>query len=673
MAARSRSNPDSRLHVHGKKHDFVPVASTSASISLLRPLKSLRRRRVFLALLTLWLLYLFFKHMPTDVPSVGQRYDPRYGRLSPSLAGPDPVRPKIPQPESPSTDDNEHGYEGPIKFLELARSLRHAIHNPTTQGNVLYAISKLDSVPRILPLACTMARNNRTRVHFAFMGRQSAKWDDIQALNGFADGDCALYLHDARPDHAAQSSINRLDVSARASLGHIHSAVELSAVFVDDPSFEDEYLVDALREKASSMGLSIIVLPAGGLAGMSWISSLNAQSMSYLNDISLEIIIHAHTEASANVMRLIRSIQEADYAGWSLPRVTIELPARTDPFLMQYLSELRWPPSEYASESKLFLRHRIHAMPSSTVQASLRTIESYYPAVPSESHLLMLSPDVELSPGYFQYLMYTLLEYRYSSQATESIDHVMGISLDLPDHAPDAKTRSPWAALKISDPLVLWQAPNSNACLYFGDKWVEMHTFLAQRLLADPEMAKKSAASPVLSHEYPGWLKLVLEMMQARNYYMLYPTFAQNEHEAIATLHKELVQKPEEYKEAELKSQHSGGEQSKGLLPEAEALTADDEIRQLLRQERRVFTDSLVATLLEKSGPRGQENVIDPTSKIPLISFYGEQMAATESVKDSWKFATEFAHDVGGCATGSFEQMMDKVPRIESLFCLSST
>jgi len=285
----------------------------------------------------------------------------------------------------------------------------------------------------------------------------------------------------------------------------------------------------------------------------------------------------------------------------------------------------------------------------------------------------MLSPDVELAPGYFQYLMYTLLENRYSSQATGPFDYVVGISLELPDKAPDGKTKSPWAALKIPDPLVFWQAPNSNACLYFGDKWVEMHTFLAQRLMADPEMVKKSAASPVLSQDFPGWLQLVLEMMQARNYYVMYPRFAQNEHEAIASLHKELAQKPEEYMGAALKSQDSEGEQTKDVLGDAEALTADDEIRHLLRQERKVFTNSLVTMLLEKSGSRAQGNVVDRTSKIPLISFYGEQLAATESVKDSWKFAREFANDVGGCASGSPEQMTDEVPSIDSLFCLSST
>jgi hypothetical protein len=668
MAARSRLNPDSRLH--GNRHDFAPAASTSTSVSLLRPLKSLRRRRVFLALLTLWLLYLFFKHMPTDVPAVNQRYDPRFGRLSPGLAGPNAVLPKNLKPEAPSND--EQGYEGPIKFFELGSTLRAAIHNPTSQGNVLFAVSKLDSIPRILPLACSMARNNRTRVHFAFMGRQSAKWDDIRALNGFADGDCTLHRHDARPDYAAQSSTNRLDISARASLGHIHSAVQLSAVFVGDPDFEEEYLVDALREKASSMSLSMIVLPIDGLAGMSWISSLNAQSLSCSSDISIEIIIHAQTEASANVVRLLRSIKEADYAGWSLPRLTIELPARIDPFLTHFLSEFQWPPGGYPSESKLVLRHRIDAKPISPAQASLRTIESYFPAVPNESHLLMLSPDVELSPGYFQYLMYTLLEYRYSSQRGGAVDHFMGISLELPGRALDAKTKSPWTALKISDPVVFWQAPNSNAGLYFGDKWVEMHTFLAHRLMADPELVKKTPASPVLSHDYPTWLHLVMEMMQVRNYYMLYPTFAQSEHEVLATLHKELVQTPEEYMEAEGKSHQLPGEQPLGILPEVQALTADDEVRHLMRQERRVYTDSLVTSLLDMSSSRQQGGIIDQRSNIPLISFYGEQMAAPESVKDSWKFAAEFALDVGGCTTYAYEQTTEKVPSIESLFCVSA-
>lgn len=669
MAARSRANPDHRLHE--KKHDFVAAASTSTStpVSLFRPLKLLRRRRVFLALVTLWLLYLFFKHMPTDVPSVSQRYDPRFGRLSPGPVDSNKARPKKHKPGSLLNDEQD--YEGPIRFLQLGSTLRHALHNPTPQGNVLFAVSKLDSVPRVLPLACFMARNNRTRVHLAFMGRQSAEWGDIRALNGITEDDCTLHLHDARPDYAAESSTNRLDISARASLGHIHSALQLSTVFVGDSDFEDEYLVDALREKASSVGLSLILLPTDGLAGMSWISSLNARSLSYSSDMSIEIIIHAQTEASANLVRLLRSIKEADYSGWTLPRVTIELPARTDPFLTHFLSEFQWPPGEYSSESKLVLRHRIEAKAISPIQASLRTVESYFPAVPQKSHLLMLSPDMELSPGYFQYLMYTLLEHRYSSpQAGHGL---IGISLELPGLAPDAKTKSPWMSLKISDALVSWQAPTANAGLYFGDKWVELHSFLSQRLMADAELVRKTRASPVLSHEYPAWLHFILEMMQARDYYMLYPTFTQQDSEVIATLHKEHVQHPEEYGEAGRKSQEIPGEPSPGIGSEEHILTADYEVRRLLQQERRVSSNSLVTSLLDMNRSEREGRVIDQTSNIPLISFYGEQMAARESAKDSWKFAAEFARDVGGCSTSyTLEETAGKVASIESLFCFST-
>ncbi|KAK5059772.1 hypothetical protein LTR84_009655 [Exophiala bonariae] len=669
MAARSRTTPDHRLH--GKKHDSDAAASistsSSSSISLFRPLKLLRRRRVVLALVTLWLLYLFFKNMPTDVPTVGQRYDPRFGRLTPGPAGPDQV-PLKNNRQSAKLWNDEQGYEGPIRFLELGSTLRRALHKPSLQGNVLFAVSKLDNVPRVLPLACSMARNNRTRVHFAFMGRQSGKWDEILALNGLEEADCALYLHDARPDYAAESSINRLDISARASLGHMHSALQLSTVFVGDSDSEGEFLVDALREKASSIGLSTIVIPTGGLAGMSWISSLNARSLSYSSDMSVEIIIHAQSEASANLVRLMRSVKEADYSGWALPRVTIELPARVDPFLTQFLSNFQWPPGDYASESKLVLRRRIDSKPISAVQASLGTLESYFPAVPEKAHLLVLSPDMELSAGYFQYLMYAILEHRYSSQ--EAGESLMGISLELPMFAPDATTKSPWVALKISDALVSWQAPSSNAGLYFGDKWVEMHWFLTQRLLADPELVKKSRASPVLSHDYPGWLHFALELMQARNYYMLYPRFIQSGNEVMATLHKELAHRPEEYGEVDKKSLGNAGEQSSGMLSEG-ILTADKEVKRLLQQERRLSADSLVMSLLDTSRSKGQEKG-SQTNDIPMISFYGEQMAASESVKDSWKFAAEFARDVAGCSSQLAEEK-DQTPSIESLFCLSAS
>ncbi len=69
---------------------------------------------MILGLLATWLLYLFFKNMPTDLPPVSERYDRRFGRLLPGLPGPHAW-----QTADDGQDAGEDTYEGPIKFNHL--------------------------------------------------------------------------------------------------------------------------------------------------------------------------------------------------------------------------------------------------------------------------------------------------------------------------------------------------------------------------------------------------------------------------------------------------------------------------------------------------------------------------------------------------------------------------
>ncbi|KIX08356.1 uncharacterized protein Z518_03012 [Rhinocladiella mackenziei CBS 650.93] len=654
MAARSRFLSDGRNH--DKKDGFIPARSTSHSI--FGRWKLFRRRRIMLALLALWLLYLFFKNLPTDLPPVSERYNPRYGRLHPGIH----------QWESPehSKDGTDDSYEGPIKFYDLAETLRSKIYTRDSKGHVLFAISKLDSLPRLLPIACSFAQQNRTRVHLAFMGRQVADWIGIRAMNGISEDECEVHLHNARPDFPAQSSDRRMGISARASLGHIHSAIPLHAVLAGDTDYEDEYFVNALKEKTASMGLSLITLPTRTLGSLSWISSLDASSLKHFGKVHVDIVIQAQAESSASLMRLLRSIKRADYSGWALPRLTIELPSNVDPFLEQYLSGFRWPPDRTGSESKLVVRHRVDAKFVSPAQASIRTVETFYPLVAGESHVLLLSPKVELSPSYFQLLMYTLLEYRYAARRTELVGHLIGFSLDLPTHAPDMKTKAPWTAGHLSGPLVLWQAPSSNAALYFGDRWIEFHAFLSRRLMADPEF-DKTKLSPALSHDYPAWLQPMLEMMQARDYYMLYPTFTDKEGSAAVTVHQELHEPPEEFMNQNQIEDEPSTPSAGSDLADDQALTADEEVGRLMRQEHRVYSDSLVTPLLESlSVDTRQSDLIDGSS-IPLISYPGGKTNWPESRRQSQIFAEDFAHTIGGC--DSYNPIKGENNDIEALFC----
>jgi hypothetical protein len=453
-----------------------------------------------------------------------------------------------------------------------------------------------------------------------------------------------------------------LEVSARAVLGHIHSALQLHAVITTD--IEEEYFLNAMRSKSSSLGVTPLNLPAGGLQSLSWISSLDTGSLWHFGRIQVDIVIQAQPESSASLMRLLRSIKDADYAGFQLPRLTVELPNNVDPFLASYLSNFKWPSDAMGSESRLVVRHRLDARLMSPVQASMRTIESFYPLAPSTSNILVLSPNVELSSTYFQFLMYAVLEYKFGAGRRDLAAHLMGISLDLPPAAPDLNTKAPYES-HLNEPLVLWQAPTSNAALYFGDRWMELHTFLSYRLLQDPELAQKTPSSPTLSHELPAWLQPVYEVMQARGYYMMYPTFMLREGSSALTVHRELAQSPEEFMMDE-KAEMPGSSAAKLDLANDGTLTADAEIALLMKAEHRAFPASLITPLIQAMVEKHGDSV----SSIPLLSFNGERRDWAYSWSMAWKAAEEFAVSVGGCKNYDSDREGDTVA---SLFCLAAT
>jgi hypothetical protein len=395
---------------------------------------------------------------------------------------------------------------------------------------------------------------------------------------------------------------------------------------------------------------------------------LDAAALQHFSKIHIDIVIQAQPESSASVIRLLRSLKDADYGPWPVPRLTVELPPRVDPFLTEYLARFQWPPDVMGGESKLVIRRRIDTTLLSPVQASMRTIESFYPQTPGESHVLLLSPSVELSPGYFQLLMYTLLEYRYAARRTDLVNHMVGFSLDLPTYAPDRKTESPWTTSRLDYPLLLWQSPSPNAALYFGDRWLELRSFLARRLFVDADLVKTTAMSPSMSRDYPAWLQTILEMMQARGYYMLYPTFAIQAHSAPVTVHQELHQPPEEFINGIESDAQSPDDLARADLSEDVTLTADEEVRRLMREESRTYAKSLVTPLLESMTLKQRMENMANGKIIPLMSYDGQQIEWQESGARASKFAQDFAQTIGGCA--SYDPNRGENGRVESFFCL---
>lgn len=364
----------------------------------------------------------------------------------------------------------------------------------------------------------------------------------------------------------------------------------------------------------------------------------------------------------------MKSIEEADYFGQRRPHLTIELPPDIDALTWNYLENLIWPPLDLSGvrhTSQLTLRHRIPRRTSTVEEASARFVESFYPVRTKDSHVLLLSSQVELSPLYYHYLFYSLLEYKYSaySKAEKQSTNVIGISLELPSsYLNDTATFEPplsqrsrakgeASSLTEATPF-LWQAPNSNAALYFGEAWIELHSFITARLSRAPSNITKS-----ISEKHPSWLEYLLELMRARGYAVVYPNFP-SDRDALATVHDELYQVPEEF------SKKEPSLQSPSLLSPDGALTADLDIqarRPPPNIERPLLQNSLVSIL-------PHEGDLPEISVLPLVSHDGHLLTLSESQRAAENFSKKFRQQQGHC--GNQAAPMTFEPRSATdLFC----
>ena len=243
-------------------------------------------------------------------------------------------------------------------------------------------------------------------------------------------------------------------------------------------------------------------------------------------------------------------------------------------------------------------------------------------------------------------LKYALLEYGYSVPATmqQWDSRLLGISLELPStHLGDAlqpftppsaskkattaqRKQQQKKTLPDSDTPFLWQAPGSNAILYSGQKWTELHKLVSKSLefINQRQQQHDTTANPAstlftqkqISKHYPSWLEHTLRLARARGYFTLYPSrqTARN----LATVHKELYRVPEEY----------SGRQDDDL----EGQKQKDEI-------------SLSPSSLLESLPAGGNLLA--FGDMPLLDWEGTTTSLTEVDERAGEFVDEFRKAIG--------------------------
>lgn len=372
-------------------------------------------------------------------------------------------------------------------------------------------------------------------------------------------------------------------------------------------------------------------------------------SLTAWNDFHIEILVQAPSESAGSLIRLIRSLERADYLG-TVPSLTVELPVHTDPQLLYFLQRMSWPPH---TSSKVTLRRRLPSGDLSDAEESARFVENFYPMDPNATHLLVLAPQTELAPSFYHYLKYLTLNYKHSARTTKLTPELFGISLELPSSTlAGAKPFSPPEKALEGEgelPMFLWQAPNSNAALYFGDKWTELYSFLSRRLTVG---GAKSSEEKV-SKQYPAVLEYMLELMRAQNSFLAYPAFPLRGNSPLATIHSEL--------------RYVSEDSASNNLGKREEAAASDHIDE--------FVDRLESTEKPPSSAPNLMPLLDQFAwrlpdleDLPTVSYSGDASSAVDLAQQAQEYRERFRASHGHCHDDSREDETSP----DSLFCIGN-
>ena len=448
------------------------------------------------------------------------------------------------------------------------------------------------------------------------------------------------------------------------TLEHIHLWLHPQVYIVESEENEDMPFSKSIKQHAQRHDAPFIRLSPNALQTMRWMTRLDTASLSVWHKTTTEILIRASSAASGSFIRLLRSIERADYFGVRPPHITIELPPQVNQDVDDFLESFVWPPldsqgSSHASQVKLLRRTSLD--PLDPNDASVRYIEAFWPARTRDSHVILLSQDVELSPMYYHYLFYNLLEYKHSNYAsgTRDSESLMGISLINPSSLLDEQTPftppssdsypksdDRYSVSDQSDTTYFqWQAPDTHACLYFGDKWKEIHSFLSLRVGAGEPRSKLVSATT------PAYAEYFLELMRARSYFVLYPGMLD---EDLATAHKELFTVPEEFSGRRF-GRLSAGPSSQGMdeldLDEPLEVEGDFLVHERPAPPRPHLEVELAWTPLHVLLPSTGD--LPELSSIPMLDYMGQIVTRAEARDNAQGFTEKFVSSVGGCTGGA--------------------
>ena len=670
----------------GKKdddHQYVPARRSGWSIW--NHAFRWRRRRVLLAVVGMAVVYFVFWSTGEAVGGLDDTpQDPRVRSTTPGTYDPfqrpgsdgEPTGPPEGIPKPRHGDAIPLTYDGPIKFYRLGSTLR--AQASMTDGfarqnrNVVFVVSSLKSASALLPMICEMAYWKRNHVHAVFMGREDISWEGLWEVNGIDTEQCPAVWHDARPDYAQYSTDVRAGLAVAGALTHVQKYLHPQVAITDGSVSEDGFFSQGMRSEIQRLGIPLIEIPKDKMEEVTWITQLDAGSLSMWDKATVDILIQVPPDSSS-VLRLLETLMEADYSSLQPPRITLELPAELDASVKQHLQYFIWPPyqSRPCTGSGLTIRRRVTNHRATQEESATRFLELFYPTSTSHSHVLLLSPQAHLSPQYFHYVKYALLEYKYSMYSENDHSHLMGISLEPPSVLLDGTTE---LALPTTSDMhtsrytklfpttksapFLWQAPNSHATVFFGDKWAEFHSFLGNRVVKHQQSANSTSRPKLVSETLPSWTEYMLEFMRARSYSLLYPAMTSS---ALVTIHNELYHTPEEFTPRPLQR---AGPLVPPETPDEPFLRAEATPQAPKNREVHVIPGSVP---LHMALPFKGD--LPELPDLPQLLYNGTMVPPMNASSIARDFANKFREEIGGCTVPEGKRKKRVPGEAGDLFC----
>ncbi|KAK4703305.1 hypothetical protein P7C70_g2908, partial [Phenoliferia sp. Uapishka_3] len=268
-------------------------------------------------------------------------------------------------------------------------------------------------------------------------------------------------------------------------------------------------------------GLVAIPLLKEDVVHSEWMSALPMEALRHWHVPKIDITVITN-DRPASLHRLLTALQDAHYFGDEIS-LSINLEQTADRLTQRLVDDFSW------DFGTVTLRHRIilgGLMPA--------IVESWYPAS-NDTYGVFLEDDVEVSPMFYSWLKFTILQYRYYTPMRERSSRLFGVSLYQQRNIElRPEGRQPFDAHKLFFSLsmpstlpYLSQIPCSWGAAYFPEVWREFHAYLALRLSETALPISDTIVPEIRSNKWPrSWKKYFIELVYMRGYVMLYPNYA---------------------------------------------------------------------------------------------------------------------------------------------------